>query len=108
MLRMFVIAAAIVAALSLGATAQGLGSMQVANDLGSVLASETACELKFNQAAIAAYIDANVEATDMGFASNLSTMTSGHEYRLRDMSTSAKTAHCAQISRVAKSYGFID
>lgn len=90
------------------ANAQSLSSMTVANELGTVLASEAACGLDFNQQAIANYIEQNVEATDMGFASMLDTMTLGHEYSIKEMSASAKTAHCTQIKRVAKAFGFID
>lgn len=88
-------------------TAQGFKSMTLASNLGTVLASEEMCGLSYDQEAIAAFIEENVDPKDMGFASNLQMMTEGQAYNLRDMSASARTAHCTQIRRVAKSYGFI-
>lgn len=88
------------------AAAQDLKSMTLANELGSVLASEELCGLSFEQSAIAAFVEKRVRADDLSFASTLKMMTSGNEIQLRDMSASSKTAHCTQIRRVARSYGF--
>lgn len=81
--------------------------MTLATDLGNVIASEAACGLSYDQAAISAFIESKVPADDMNFPSLLQTMIMGQEYTLQEMSTSGKTAHCTQIARVAKSYGFI-
>lgn len=78
----------------------------LALNLGSVLAAEDYCGLSSDQGAIEAFIEKNVSASDMGFASDLQSMTSGQEYFQQQMSPSEKTAHCAQIRRVAKSFGF--
>jgi hypothetical protein len=83
-------------------------NIQLANELGTVLASEGACGLSFNQEAITAFIEEQVPEDDMGFPSILQTMITGTEFQLRDMSASARTAHCTQITRIARSYGFID
>jgi hypothetical protein len=101
------IGAAILAAMVVPAHAQGLGSMQIATALGSVLASEKACGLSYDQAAIAAYIEDNVSAEDMSFTSTLQMMTAGQEMQIADLSPSSKTAHCTQVARVAKSYKFV-
>ncbi len=93
--------------LTSSASAQSLDTFQLANDLGSVLGSEAACGLQFDQSAISAFIETKVKADDMSFASTLQTMVMGHEHQLQQMSVSAKTAHCTQIARVAKSYNFI-
>ena len=82
-------------------------SMTLAHELGSVLASEAACGLTYDQDAIAAFIEKKVPADDMGFPSSLNMMTVGSEAQIADMSTSAKTAHCTQIRRIAKSNGFL-
>lgn len=79
----------------------------MATELGSVLASEEACGLTFDQAAVAAFIEEKVPADDMGFTSTLSMMTKGQQFQIEEMSASSKTAHCTQIARVAASYGFI-
>lgn len=76
-----------------------------AGSLGSVLASEEMCGLTFNQQAITDLVAAKVPADDMEFPSTLNMMVSGAEFTNKRMSASQKTAHCAQISRVAKQYG---
>jgi hypothetical protein len=89
------------------AVGQDLKSMTLANELGSVLASESLCELSYDQAAITAFIEKRVRADDLAFASTLRAMTSGQEFQMRSMTPSAKTAHCTQIRRVAKANGFV-
>ncbi|AQZ51933.1 hypothetical protein [Martelella mediterranea] len=93
--------------LGANAQAQDFEMMQLAQNLGDVLASEEPCGLTYDQDAIAAFIADKVPADDMGFNSDLSTMTMGASYMFANMSGSQKTAHCAQTERVAKSYGFI-
>lgn len=104
-MRILVISAVLIA-ISAPSLAQSLDSMTLANDLGSVLAAEEACGLSYDQAAISSFIEKNVPAEDMSFPSLLQTMVAGHEYSWPDMSRSAQTASCAQIGRIAKSYGF--
>jgi hypothetical protein len=77
------------------------------NGPGDVLGSEDFCNLKYDQDAIKKFIDKNVKKDDVQFSSTLRMMTDGTQYQNTDMSQSAKTAHCAQIERVARSYGFI-
>ncbi|WP_247653367.1 signal recognition particle [Pannonibacter phragmitetus] len=91
-----------------GAHAQGaLDSMRKAQQLADVLGSEAACGLTYDQEAISAYIDKAIPADDMSFTSNLNMFVSATEFQLQGMSTSAKTAHCTQVRRVAKSFGFL-
>lgn len=75
--------------------------------LGSVIAGEEFCGLAYDQGAIEAFIEKNVPASDMDFAESLDTMVGGSKYEQEKMGQSEKTAHCAQIRRVAKSYGLI-
>lgn len=89
------------------AAAQNLESMNIARELGTLLASEEMCGLRYDQDAIATFIEEKVADDDMSFASNLQMMTEGQAFGIKDMSASARTAHCTQIRRVAKSYGFI-
>jgi hypothetical protein len=84
-----------------------LDRMKLADDLGQVLAAEEACGLAYDQDAITAWVEKNVPADDMSWPGTLSTMTAGASYALADMSASARTAHCAQIRRIARSYGFV-
>ncbi|GHA13266.1 hypothetical protein GCM10007989_04810 [Devosia pacifica] len=95
-------------AVALPAVGQDFGSMNTAVELGTVLGSEEACGLSYDQEAITAFIEAEVAADDMSFASTLQTMVMGQEMQINELSASAKTAHCAQITRVARSYGFIE
>lgn len=83
-----------------------LQSYSLANDLGTVLASEQFCELTFKQDAISAFIEQRVEANDISFPSTLRTMIMGAQFSMPEMSASARTAHCTQIRRIAISYGF--
>lgn len=89
------------------AAAQDFKSMQLAHELGSVISAEVPCGLAYDQTAIAAFIEKRVRADDMGFSGQLRVQTSGQEIQMKTMSASAKTAHCTQAKRVAKSYGFI-
>lgn len=89
------------------AIASDFQSMTLANELGTVLASEEMCALSFDQAAIERWIEARVDADDMSFATNLNMMIQGTRYQFSGMSQSAKTAHCSQVRRVARANGFI-
>lgn len=93
--------------LSSAATAQDFESMQRANDLATILGSEQKCGFAFDQAAISAWIDKNVDPSDMGFAGTLSMMTQGMEFQFGGMSQSALTAHCRAVEQTAKHYGFL-
>jgi len=101
----------LIGALMLGTVASAhavsLDSMTVAQALGDLMGSEKYCGLLFNQDAIKKFIDSRVRADDMEFSSMLTVMTTGSQYANERRSLSEKTAHCAQISRVARSYGFI-
>ncbi|SDO20178.1 hypothetical protein SAMN04488061_0552 [Filomicrobium insigne] len=90
-------------------TAHALSDMErfeIASNLARVIAAEEACGLSYDQAAIAAYVDKMVPPDDMKFPGELAMSTSGARFELEQMSKSAKTAHCRQIERVAKSHGF--
>lgn len=88
------------------AAAQDMKSITLATELGSVLASEEMCGMVYDQAAITAFVEKRVKPDDMSFANTLRMMTTGQEFQMKNMGASAKTAHCTQIRRVAKSYGF--
>jgi hypothetical protein len=75
--------------------------------LGAILGSEVFCGLTYDQRAIQAFVEKNVGADDMQFASELKLMTDGIDVQNKQMSASEKTARCTQIRRVARSYGFL-
>lgn len=87
--------------------AQQMDAMEAAASLGSILGAEQFCGLSYDQAAIGAWVEANVPPEAMDFPSLLSTMTEGGKYQQEGMSGSAKTAHCAGVTRSAKHFGFI-
>jgi hypothetical protein len=98
--------AATLALLLATSTASAMDDTVLAANLGSVLGSEKLCDLTYDHAAIQAFIEKTVSARDMGFPSLLVLMTRGAESENESMSKSAVTAHCTQIARIAKSYGF--
>ena len=89
-------------------SSQGLETIQRAQELGTVLAAEQFCGLAYDQVAVGAWIDANVDPTDMQFAPMLQAMTGGASYILDNMTESQKTAHCRAVSQSARSAGFIE
>lgn len=107
-MRLTIAIAALAASSSFAFAWDSLERMKVAHSIGSVLAAEEFCELTYNQEAIAGHIEKVVPADDMQFAGMLQTMTSGASYDLENMTGAQKAAHCTQIKRVAKSYGFTD
>jgi hypothetical protein len=95
-----------VAAAFLPASSNAKDSTDIALALGTVLASEEFCGLNYDQAAIQEFIRKRVSPDDMDFPSSLESMTAGVRIENQTMSDSAKIAHCTQIARIAKSYGF--
>jgi hypothetical protein len=82
-------------------------SSTIALNLGSVIGSEQACGLTYNRDAIERFITEHVKASDMSFPSTLNMVTMGTKGQIESMSESSLTAHCTQIRRIAKEYGFI-
>lgn len=93
---------------TLPVTLQAQDSNKQAIELGSVLSSEQACGLAYNQAAIQAWVDENIEPTDMGFAGTLDVMRQSTERDIEEISASMLTANCRAVERVARQYGFIE
>ncbi|WP_276946668.1 hypothetical protein [Haematobacter massiliensis] len=103
---MFKFLAACTAALMLSGPASAASPLSLANDLGSILASETVCGLTYDQAAITAWIEKEVPADAMDFPGRLQTMTRGYSRQLANMGASEKTAHCSAVKRIASNFGF--
>lgn len=81
--------------------------MKKANELGSVIAAESFCGLTYDQGAIQAWIAAELPADDMAVPGMISTGVLGTEYNQSQMGASAKTAHCAAMTQIARHYGFV-
>lgn len=101
------IIAALAALAAWPAMAQDLDSMAKAGQLSGLLASESICGLSYDQAAIQAWVVANVPGDDMTFASNLNLQTKGNAMMFERQSKSERTAHCAATTQSAKHFGFI-
>lgn len=86
--------------------AEGIDPDKAASSLGNVLASEEVCQLHYDQAAIATWVETNIAETDMEFPATLARMVRGFKYELGEQSPSERTAHCAQVRRLAKTFGF--
>lgn len=89
------------------AHAQNFDVMQKAMSLGTLIGSEEYCGLTYDQTAIEDWIADNIPADAMEFPQNLEMGVTAETYTQDDRSPSAKTAHCAGISRTAKHYGFV-
>jgi hypothetical protein len=105
-MRKTIIAVAAAAAVLMPASAYAKDSTDIALALGTVLASEEFCGLNYDQAAIQEFVRKRVSSDDMDFPSSIESVTAGARIENQTMSDSAKTAHCTQIARIAKSYGF--
>ena len=86
---------------------QQMKSMGNAVSLGTVLASEEPCGLTLDPTGIEAWIAANVDKSDLSFASTLSLMTMGQGGQITAMTASAKIAHCATVKMTAGSMGLV-
>jgi len=82
-------------------------SEALAVSLGEVLGSEDFCGLKYDQSAVTAFMDKNVKKDDTEFSSKLRMVTGWTHYRNGIMPDSDKPDQCAEIERVARSYGLI-
>jgi hypothetical protein len=88
------------------AYAQTPDSADADTELASVLASEEPCGLSYDQDAISRWIERHVRPDDMSFTSALPLETLGFGEEIKTMTPSTLTAHCAQIRRIAKTFGF--
>ena len=82
-------------------------SQSAAIALADVIAAEAACGLSYDQTAISRWIGDNVAAGDMEFTQTFNGYVTIDTYALGQMTASQKTAHCAQVTRVAQTYGFL-
>ena len=74
---------------------------------GELLGSEAFCGLSYDQAVIAALIDKNVPAGALKFPGNLRYETTITGYSIKEMSPSAKTAHCTAVTNPARAIKLI-
>lgn len=90
-----------------GGSVRAEDGVALVNQLGTILAAESACHLSYDSRAIRDYISKNAPASDMTFGSLLETMVQGQTADIRQMTSATLTALCAQTERVARFNGFI-
>lgn len=106
MIRAYLMLAAVLAATS--ASAQDFKSMQMGQNMGRLIGSESYCGLTFDQAAIESWIEENADPGDLNFGSYIELGITGEEFEQDDRSDSAKTAHCATVRRTAAHLGLVE
>lgn len=107
-MRALVLAAGVAALAVPAAALDQMERLQLLNGLSTVMASEELCGLSYDQAAIEAYVDAEVPADDMSFISELALMVMGAGALHESLTESQRTAHCAAVRRSARHYGFLE
>jgi hypothetical protein len=100
------IALALIAAPTSVAAMSDIEMLNVANQLGAVLAAEEGCGLHYDQGAIASYIATKVPPERMDFAPALQVQVMGQKTLFATMSPSTKTAQCTAITQSARHFGF--
>lgn len=74
---------------------------KVAVELGNIIGSETACGYITSPDAVSAYVAANVDPSEMAFASGLYLSAAGTAAQISGMTPSGKAAHCTAVKRSA-------
>lgn len=91
------------------ATAQSPADVvRTASELGAMLGAEAGCGLAYDQAAIDAFIDAEVPPDAMEFPGYLTLMTDNAASTVAAMSDRDRATHCHAVERTARHFGFID
>jgi hypothetical protein len=103
----FAVCAALATSPPLLVHAQDYKSQLMAMQLGAIIGSEEYCGLSYDQDAISNWIAENADPSDMGFTDYLDMGASAEKMEQQGRNASAKTAHCASITRTAKHYGFV-
>jgi hypothetical protein len=75
-------------------------------ELYTMLASEEACGLHYDQAAIERFMTKSFKPDDDVFAV-MGSAVAGNKRLVDGMTGSTLTAHCVQVRRYAKQYGFV-
>lgn len=97
----------VIAARALLLAAPALADQSLAFEFGGLLGSEKACNLDFDPAAIERYVAEKVEPSDMEFLSNMNLAADVMARDVERFTPSRRTAHCAQVRRVAESLDLV-
>ena len=80
---------------------------EVAEQLGVIIASEELCGHAYEQAAVEAFISEYVPADDAEFPGQLAGQIAMRKAYDQNITATEKTARCAQVTRLAKHFGFV-
>lgn len=94
--------------LAAGLPASAQSSLDTAQRLANILASEEPCNLSINPDGIDAYVENNVAPDDLDFANNLRGMITVSDYSIASLSESELVAQCAATRRAARKFDLID
>lgn len=79
----------------------------LAVELGSILGSESACDLDFDNEAIKAYLKDNANPDDLSLPNALSMMTDGTRIQLEAKTPAQLAAHCQLVRQSAGKIGIL-
>jgi hypothetical protein len=79
-----------------------------ASGLGGVIASESICNLKFNQSVIAEMISTTVPPDDLKFIEQMQRYIRVNTQMFEELEGSSKTAHCTAVERYARAKKLIE
>jgi hypothetical protein len=87
--------------------ARAADAMKFADQLGSLLGSEKACDLHFDTGAIRGFIEKNVRADDLEFNRWLNYQMDVTASGAKKMGATQLSAHCFQAKRSAEALGLL-
>ena len=82
-------------------------NVALALSMGSLLGSEEACNIHFDNSKVDAFIKKNVADDDIYFADTVSTGARVQPTEISRMSSAVLAAHCAQMRKLAKKFEII-
>ena len=83
-------------------------SRQAVATIGSLIAAERFCGLKYDDDMITVWVDDRVHHSDRSFFAKLDTAIVQNERRQYAMSGAARQAHCSNVFAAANHYGFLE
>jgi len=83
-------------------------SRQAVATIGSLIAAERFCGLKYDDDMITVWVDDRVHHSDRSFFNRLDTAIVQNERRQHAMTGAARQAHCSTVFATANHYGFLE
>jgi hypothetical protein len=83
-------------------------SQQAAETLGSIIAAEHFCGLRYDEDVLNNWVDDRVHYSDSGFYTVLHQVVDYHEQQQNQMPSATRSSHCRTILEMANYYGFLE